>query len=240
MIDLSDRQKKILLAIINEFISSDEAVGSEVITTKYPISASPATIRYEMVRLSDQGLLTKAYSSSGRIPSALGIRYYLSSLMDETDVDVMLEVRLRQLIHKLRYERDKLIKEILMFLAETTKCATLVLTQSGMTYSGIYNLLDQFEDKEKTKQILLLLDDSNILRDLLQRHVDEKDVKVLIGEETNFQSLKETSIIYSKIHLQTDEQVIIAVIGSKRINYSEIIPVIKLLTNAINQNSNGW
>ena len=238
--ELSDRQKKILLAIINEFINSEDPVGSEVITNKYSVNASPATIRYEMVRLSEKGLLTKAYSSSGRVPTALGIRYYLGALMDESDVDVMLEVRLRQLIHKLRYERDKLIKEILMFLAETTKCATLVITQSGMTYSGIYNLLDQFEDKEKTKQILLLLDDANILRDLLQRHVDEKEVKVLIGEETNFQSLSSTAVIYSKIYLQTEEPIIIAIIGSKRINYSEIIPVIKMLTQAINQKNSGW
>jgi transcriptional regulator of heat shock response len=239
-VDLSERQKQILLAIINEFITSEEPVGSEVINSKYAVTASPATIRYEMVRLSEKGLIEKEYASAGRVPTALGIRYYLSSLMDSSDVDVMLEVRLRQLIHKLRYERDKLLKEILLFLTETTKCAALIITQSGMVYSGIYNLIDQFTDKEQLKQILLLLDDANILRDLLQRNAEMDQVKVFIGEETEFKSLQESSIVYTKVNVQNGEQIIICILGSKRINYSEIIPVLKLLAKTINQRNNGW
>lgn len=238
--DLSERQNAILLAIINEFITSEDSVGSEIITNKYNVAASPATIRYEMVRLAEKGLITKNYASAGRVPTAMGIRYYLNSLMDTSDVDVMLEVRLKQLIHKLRYERDKLIKEILIFLVETTKCATILITQSGMSYAGVYNLLDQFEDKEQVKQILLLLDDTNIFRDLLAKNAELNDVKVLIGEETNFSSLKEASIIYSKINIQNSEPVIIAAIGSKRVNYSEVIPVIKMLIDTINQKNTGW
>ncbi|MEI7603774.1 MAG: hypothetical protein WCJ19_02025 [bacterium] len=238
--DLSERQKNILLAIINEFITSDIPVGSEIVTSKYNVGASPATIRYEMVRLSEKGLLKKSYASAGRIPTALGIRYYLNSLMDTSDVDVLLEVRLRQLIHKLRYERDKLIKEILLFLVETTKLTSLLITQSGMTYSGVYHLLDQFEDKEKVKQILLLLDDTNILRDMIHKYAELGEVKVLIGEETSFQSLADTAIIYTKVNIQNSEPVIIATIGSKRVNYSEVIPVIKMVSQAIDQKNSGW
>jgi len=238
--DLSERQQQILLAIISEFISSEDSVGSEVVTNKYNISASPATIRYEMVRLSEKGLLTKNYASAGRIPTAMGIRYYLNSLMDSPEVDVLLEVRLKQLIHKLRYERDKLIKEILMLLVETTKSATLIITQSGMTYAGIYNLLDQYDSKEDIKDILLLLDDPNILRDMLSENATNDEVKVLIGEETKYKSLSQSSLIYTCISIQNNEPIIIATIGSKRANYSEIIPVMRLLVSTIEQKNTGW
>lgn len=240
MDEISDRQKQILLAIINEFITSEQAVGSEVVTSKYSVKASPATIRYEMVRLTDKGLIAKEYASAGRIPTALGLRYYLSTLMDPSDVDVMLEVRLRQLIHKLRYERDKLLKEILLFLAETTKCAAIIITQSSMTYSGVYNLLDQFPNKDQVKEILLLLDDANIIRDLLNKNAEVDEVKVMIGEETEYKSLKDSSMIYTKIIIQNGEQIIVSLLGSKRINYSEVISVVKLLAQTINQKTRGW
>ena len=72
MHDLTARQVEILKSLIEEYIETAEAVGSETLEKKHNLSASPATIRNEMVRLTDLGYLKKAHVSAGRIPTSFG------------------------------------------------------------------------------------------------------------------------------------------------------------------------
>lgn len=74
---LTDRQLLILEVIIDDFIKSAKPVGSRAIAKKDNISFSAATIRNEMADLEEMGLLEKTHTSSGRIPSELGYRYYV-------------------------------------------------------------------------------------------------------------------------------------------------------------------
>ena len=85
---LSERQQNLLRVIIEEYVSSAEPVGSETIVKKFDLGVSPATIRNEMVKLAEEGYLEKSYSSSGRIPTSLGFRYYIQDLMDEKKMPV--------------------------------------------------------------------------------------------------------------------------------------------------------
>ena len=80
-IDLSNRQKLILKAIIEEYVSSGEPVGSKVLTEKPYLEFSSATIRADMAYLEMLGLLEKTHTSSGRIPSAQGYKYYVEHLV---------------------------------------------------------------------------------------------------------------------------------------------------------------
>ena len=69
MHDLTTRQIEILKALIEEYIETASAVGSETLEKKHNLSASPATIRNEMVRLTDLGYLKKLHASAGRVPT---------------------------------------------------------------------------------------------------------------------------------------------------------------------------
>jgi heat-inducible transcriptional repressor len=79
---LTERQKRIFKTIVEEFIKTAEPVGSKALVEQYQIPYSSATIRNEMMYLEDQGLLEKTHTSSGRVPSTTGYRYYVENLMD--------------------------------------------------------------------------------------------------------------------------------------------------------------
>lgn len=78
---LDERKQKILQALIKDYISSAEPVGSRTIAKKYDLGVSPATIRNEMADLEDLGYIEQPHTSSGRIPSDRGYRYYVDCLM---------------------------------------------------------------------------------------------------------------------------------------------------------------
>ena len=77
---LDDRKKKVLQAIVEEYINTAEPVSSNALITKYNLNCSSATIRNEMADLEKSGLLDKMHTSSGRVPSAKGYRYYVDEL----------------------------------------------------------------------------------------------------------------------------------------------------------------
>ena len=79
--DLNDRKRKILQAIIDEYIGTAEPVGSRSISKKENLGLSSATIRNEMADLEEMGYLIQPHTSAGRIPSDEGYRFYVNSLM---------------------------------------------------------------------------------------------------------------------------------------------------------------
>ena len=82
--DLDARKQKILQAIIQDYISSAEPVGSRTIARKYDLGVSAATIRNEMFDLEIMGYLEQPHTSSGRIPSLKGYRFYVDCLLEPT------------------------------------------------------------------------------------------------------------------------------------------------------------
>lgn len=78
---LDERKKKILWAVVQDYIATAEPVGSRTIARKYNLGISPATIRNEMADLDELGYLEQPYTSAGRIPSQEGYRYYVDHLM---------------------------------------------------------------------------------------------------------------------------------------------------------------
>lgn len=77
---LDDRKKKVLQAIVEEYINTAEPVSSGALTNNHDLNYSSATIRNEMADLEKSGYLEKTHTSSGRIPSEKGYRYYVDEL----------------------------------------------------------------------------------------------------------------------------------------------------------------
>ena len=80
---IDDRKKMILKAIVDDYISTAEPVGSRTLEKKYNLGLSSATIRNEMSDLEDLGLLSQPHTSSGRVPSLAGYRMYVDELMSQ-------------------------------------------------------------------------------------------------------------------------------------------------------------
>ncbi len=99
---MDERKKRVLSAIINDYIANAEPVGSRTITKRYDLGVSPATVRNEMSDLTDEGYIEQPHTSAGRIPSAKGYRYYVDNLME----------RQRLTPEQLRQIRDALAGEL--------------------------------------------------------------------------------------------------------------------------------
>jgi heat-inducible transcriptional repressor len=79
--DLSRRAQKILHAVITEYLSVGDAVGSRTITRRHDLGLSPATVRNVMADLEELGLLEQRHTSAGRVPTASGLRFFIDSLL---------------------------------------------------------------------------------------------------------------------------------------------------------------
>lgn len=240
--ELTKRQKDILYAIVTEFIETALPVGSGLINDKYEIDASPATIRYEMVKLADEGYISKSHSSSGRIPTLLGYRFYLQDLMDEEEVNYLTEIELTRELSNVRFQRDRLIRGITSLLSDMTKYACVMITEDGIFYSGLYNLLDypEFEDRNTFKNILLAFDDINTLGNVFGREYTDGRVKVLIGDELEEKILEDASIVFTEVNLYRGERAVLAVVGPKRLQFARVIPLIRITSDIVQKLMLGW
>ncbi len=79
--DLSRRAQKILHAVVTEYLSVGDAVGSRTITRRHDLGLSPATVRNVMADLEELGLLEQRHTSAGRVPTATGLRFFIDSLL---------------------------------------------------------------------------------------------------------------------------------------------------------------
>ena len=85
---LDDRKKKVLQAIVEEYINTAEPVSSNALTNSYGLNYSSATIRNEMADLEKSGYLDKPHTSAGRVPSEKGYRYYVDELINDEDISL--------------------------------------------------------------------------------------------------------------------------------------------------------
>ena len=125
---LNERKKKILQIIIEDYISSAEAVGSRTIARKYDLGLSPATIRNEMSDLELLGYLEQPHTSAGRIPSAQAYRFYVDALIEPgtlTDNDMAL---IDGWYNERRRNIDDIFQSTAKILSRMTQNVSMVLT----------------------------------------------------------------------------------------------------------------
>ncbi|MGL4949129.1 MAG: heat-inducible transcriptional repressor HrcA, partial [Anaeroplasmataceae bacterium] len=117
---LTDRQKLILKAIIEEYIETNEPVGSKVLTSKPYLQFSSATIRYDMQHLEETGFLEKTHTSSGRIPAVKGIKYYVEHLITRDDEMLAPFDKMIDIFNNHDLSREEAMKKIVEFMSEYT------------------------------------------------------------------------------------------------------------------------
>ncbi|MFJ8256023.1 heat-inducible transcriptional repressor HrcA [Peribacillus asahii] len=124
---LTDRQLLILQVIIEDFIQSAQPVGSRSLSKKEEISFSSATIRNEMSDLEELGFIEKTHTSSGRVPSELGYRYYVDHLLSPQVLKKNEMQLLRSVYAERIYELEKVVQKAAKILSELTNYTAIVL-----------------------------------------------------------------------------------------------------------------
>jgi len=235
-IELSPRQIQILKAIIEEYIATASPVGSETLDKKYNLGVSPATIRNEMVRLTELRMLQQNHTSAGRSPTPAAMKYYVDQIMRTRDMSVTDEVAVKAKIWDYRQEVDKLLREATKTLAERTKTLALTATKEGdLYYSGAANILDmpEFYDYELTHQLFESLDRFEYWWTILDDHEDIFDI-VLGDEMGKIGIMSQCGFIYTKFSSEHISGAI-GVVGPSRLNYSSIVPVVRYMGGLLNE-----
>ncbi len=239
--DLSPRQIQILKAIIEEYISTAEPVGSETLDKKYNLGVSPATIRNEMARLTDMKMLAQPHTSSGRSPTPGALKYYVDHLMKTKDMSVADEVAVKEKMWDYRQEVDKLLREATKTLAEKTKTLAITATSDGdLYYAGAANILDmpEFYDYELTHRLLATLDEFDFWWNLVGE--DKAVFAILLGEEVGPRSiLNQCGFVYEKFS-SPHVSGAIGVVGPSRLNYPTIIPYVHYIGGLIGEFTGSW
>ena len=243
MHDLTSRQVEILKSLIEEYIETADAVGSETLEKKHNLSASPATIRNEMVRLTELGYLKKLHVSAGRVPTPMGMRFYVKQLMKEKELSVAEEVSLKEKVWDLREQEREFLKEATRTLADRTKALAVTTTNEGDLFcAGYANILDmpEFLDIDVTKNLLSAVDEANYLKQIFLGQEDDDDIHILLGEELGPRLNGPYGFVYKSYHTPMSLTGQIGVLGPSRLNYNYIVPTVRYFGSLIGELAKGW
>lgn len=124
---LDDRKKRILQAVVQDYISSAEPVGSRTLARKYDLGVSSATIRNEMADLEMLGYLEHIHTSSGRIPSSKGYRLYVDSLLPVQPMSEEEKAVINKWYQNKVQQVDQVFQETAKIISRLTRNVSLVL-----------------------------------------------------------------------------------------------------------------
>ncbi len=177
MLMIDERSKKILCAIVENYINLPDPVGSRTVAKGHPLGLSPATIRNIMADLEEMGLLTQPHTSAGRVPTDRGYRLYVDSLLLErgsTDIE-----RIQEIYLNLETLRDN----IDILLVETSKAISMVSHYLGIAMSPkpnvtTLNKIELFKYKSDKLAAILFTDEGMIKNKLLSldSEITQKDL----------------------------------------------------------------
>ena len=162
---LTERQSKMLKLIVERYIKEPTPVGSKVISKA--LDCSSATIRNEMAILEDLGLLEKTHTSSGRIPSEKGYRYYVDNLMELKKMNAEDMLKLQIVFRNQQLALSDVITKSLQVISDMMNYTTVVLGSTSHE-----NLLKQIE--------VVPIDDVSIIVIIVtdKGHVEHKSIKL--------------------------------------------------------------
>lgn len=173
---LTKRQENVLKLIVEHYVKLAKPIGSKLVSKK--LKCSSATVRNDMAALEEAHLLEKTHTSSGRIPSEEGYRYYVDNLMELKKMNAEDMLKLQIIFHNQQLPLADCITKSLQVISDMTNYATIVLGSSSHD-----NLLKQIEvvPIDANKMIVIVVTDRG--------HVEHKEVKL---EYVSLEDVKKT------------------------------------------------
>ena len=175
---LSQRQEKILKLIVERYIKEPIPVGSKVLSKI--LNCSSATVRNEMATLEDNGLLEKTHTSSGRVPSEAGYRYYVDNLMELKKMNAEDMLKLQIVFKNQQLALSDVISKSLQIISDMTNYTTVVLGNSSHE-----NLLKQIEvvPIDEESMVVLIVTDRGCVehKNIKLQDVSTDEIKKTVG-----------------------------------------------------------
>lgn len=157
---LDERKRQVLQAIIDDYITTAEPIGSRTIARKAGLGVSPATIRNEMSDLEALGFLEQPHASAGRIPSAKGYRFYVDCLMGHQQVSDQDTVLINQWFAQKVRRMDEAFQETVRILSRMTRNVSLLIAPQAPLCKFKYL---QFLPFDETRVVVIVVTDTGVM-----------------------------------------------------------------------------
>lgn len=250
---MTDRQRLILKALIESFITSGEDVSSFELLRLHQFDVSSATLRNEFLSLSTEGYLTKSHFASGRIPTIKGLYFYINNLMNEDTLDFLEVIKMGQHLYTERFDIQQLLRQTMKKLHTLTGEPVFVIYNGVIQFYRISRLLSEYTHFPKKIQADYLrglikfwdvIEDPEIFVSFLNSQVDfpSGGVGLFSGTELGLEDLENFMAVFSPFKLlENDEQLgYIGTIGYINLKYKSIVPALKTMTGILNNILRGW
>jgi heat-inducible transcriptional repressor len=226
---MTDRQIAILAAIIEQYAEIAVPVGSVILAKLFNVSS--ATIRSEMARLEEMGMIMQPHTSAGRIPTDQGYRFYVNTLTEEhaNEKPKQLDRSARAIearVNTYGDRADRAIRSAVDSLVDLTQNLGIATIGDELYMSGIGNLFSQPEFMSGThaQSVARLLDN---LEPWLREAAPNEPLNVYIGAENPIGKTSGASLIISRFRSPYSDRSYIGVLGPTRQSYGKVMRLVR-------------
>lgn len=225
---MTDRQIAILTAIIEQYAEVAVPVGSITLAKLFGVSS--ATIRSEMARLEEIGMIMQPHTSAGRIPTDQGYRFYVNTITEAQETETLqLDRGARAIEARVATHNDsaaRAIRSAVDSLVDLTQNLGLATIGDQLYMSGIGNLFSQpeFMQGNHTQAVARLLDN---LEPWLREAAPNEPLNVYIGSENPIGKTSGASLIISRFRSPYSDRSYIGVLGPTRQSYGRVMRLVR-------------
>ena len=226
---MEKRQEKILKYIVKEYIKTAEPVSSKALAEKYNVKASPATIRWDMVDLAEEGYLLQLYASSGRIPTEKAYRFFIEKFCDpklssktEKQIEELFFKKEEDKIKKNKIIENEIIRELGELIALISGNVSILVFGREIFWQGFSYLLSQPEFYEPGEMLEATKTFENLYQKIRDEEFLDEGIKIYIGKENPFDGDENLTLILGGL-----EKGVIGILGPKRMDYQQNIALVK-------------
>ena len=221
---MTDRQAKILQAIVEQYAEVASPVGSSLLAKVFDVSS--ATVRAEMAALEREGYIKQPHTSAGRVPTDKGYRFYVNRLAENTDLPSEKRAQ-RALTARVQHGGlpEQTIRNAVDTLVELTHNLGMATIGNQLYMSGLSNLFGQpdFMHPGQVQEVARLLDN---LQPWLNEAAPNEPLSVYIGRENPIGRSAGASLIISRFRSPFSDRSYIGVLGPTRQSYKDVMSLV--------------
>lgn len=223
---MTDRQQKILQAIVEQYAEVASPVGSSLLAKVFNVSS--ATVRAEMAELERNGYITQPHTSAGRIPTDKGYRFYVNHLADAEEVSASRGRAEKALTTRAGQGGvpERAIRNTVDTLVELTHNLGIATIGDQLYMSGLSNLFGQpeFMNGGQVREVARLLDN---LEPWLYEAAPNEPLSVYIGQENPIGRSAGCTLIVSRFRSPFSDRSYIGVLGPTRQSYRDVMTLVR-------------
>ncbi len=232
--EISQRQAKILAALVKLNCETGQPVASRDLVDTYDFGLSSATIRNEMAELERIGFIRQPHTSAGRVPTDEGFRYFVNQLMDKVKLTMREQETLRSEILKLQSVNVEIGRRLAKMLSAHTSQASFALFPEEISSVGLSNVLEnQNLLPEDAKEIAEFFDNLDEYAEQMLTDYSGEHAQAFIGKELKLSKRSDYSMIVTGLQLPSGKKGVIGLIGPKAMQYQKNMSLMEYITKLL-------